>query len=166
MEAWVSSGSPQGQGHWQQQFWNNPLGVCPFGGHHYLFKRVNRSNRSGLPQAKQLPAREHKPTLQQIIELKPFWAKPCPQFSSVIEFSSVIQLCLILCDPMNRGTPGLPVLHQPPVFTQTHIHRVSDAIQPSHSLSSPSPPAPNSCQHQGLFQWIKYSHEVVKVLEF
>ena len=67
-------------------------------------------------------------------------------------FSSVAQLCPTLCDPMNRSVPGLPVYHQLPEFTQTHVHRVSDAIQPSHSLSSPSPPAPNPSQHQSLFQ--------------
>ena len=67
-------------------------------------------------------------------------------------FSSVAQSCLTLCDPMNHSTPGLPVHHQLPEFTQTHIHRVSDAIQPSHPLSSPSPPAINLSQHQGLFQ--------------
>ena len=66
--------------------------------------------------------------------------------------SSVTQSCPTLCDPMNRSTPGLPVLHQLPEFTQTHVHRVSDAIQPSHPLSSPSPPAPNPSQHQSLFQ--------------
>ena len=73
-------------------------------------------------------------------------------------FSSVPQSCLTLCDPMNRGTPGLPVHHQLPEFTQTHVHRVSDAIQPSHPLSSPPPPAPNPSQHQSfpmsqLFAW-------------
>ena len=67
---------------------------------------------------------------------------------------------------MNRSTPGLPVHHQLPKFTQTHVHRVSDAIQPSHPLSSPSPPAPNPYQHQSLFQWVSSSHEVAKVLEF
>ena len=82
------------------------------------------------------------------------------------QFSSVAQLCLTLCDPMNRSTPGLPVHHQLPEFTQTHIHRVSDAIQPSHPLSSPSPPALNPSQHQSLFQWVNSSHEVAKVLEF
>ena len=71
---------------------------------------------------------------------------------SSVQFSSVAQLCLILCDPMNRSTPGLPVHHQLPEFTQTHVHRVSDAIQPSHPLLSPSPPAPNPSQHQSLFQ--------------
>ena len=65
---------------------------------------------------------------------------------------------------MNRSTPGLPVHHQLPEFTQIHIHRVSDAIQPSHPLSSPSPPTPNPSQHQCLFQWVNYSHEVAKVL--
>ena len=69
-----------------------------------------------------------------------------------VQFSSVAQSCPTLCDPMNRSTPGLPVHHQLPEFTQTHIHRVRDAIQPSHPLSSPSPPAPNPSQHQSLFQ--------------
>ena len=64
------------------------------------------------------------------------------------QFSSVTQLCLTLCDPMNHSTPGLPVHHQLPEFTQTHVHRVSDAIQPSQPLLSPSPPAPNPSQHQ------------------
>ena len=67
-------------------------------------------------------------------------------------FSSVAQSCPTLRDPMNRSTPGLPVPHQFPEFTQTHVHRVSDAIQPSHPLSSPSPSAPNPSQHQSLFQ--------------
>ena len=69
-----------------------------------------------------------------------------------VQFSSVAQLCLTLCNPMNRSTPGLPVHHQLPESTQTHVHRVGDAIQPSHPLLSPSPPAPNPFQHQGLFQ--------------
>ena len=68
------------------------------------------------------------------------------------QFSSVAQSCPTLCDPMNRSTPGLPVHHYLPEFTQTHVHRVSDAIQPSHPLLSPSPPAPHPSQHQGLFQ--------------
>ena len=83
-----------------------------------------------------------------------------------VQFSSVAQLCPTLCDPMNCSMPGLPVHHQLPEFTQTHVHRVGDAIQPSHTLSSPSPPAPNPSQHQGLFQWVNSSHEVDKVLEF
>ena len=72
-------------------------------------------------------------------------------FNSV-QFSSVAQLCPTLCDPMNLSTPGLPVHHQFTEFTQTHVHRVGNAIQPSHPLSSPSPPAPNPSQHQSLFQ--------------
>ena len=70
----------------------------------------------------------------------------------IIQIRSVAQSCLTLCDLMNHSTPGLPVHHQLPEFTQTHLHRVSDAIQPSHPLSSPSPPAPNPSQHQSLFQ--------------
>ena len=72
--------------------------------------------------------------------------------SGSVQFSSVAQSCPTLCDPMNRSTPGLPVHHQLPEFTQIHVHRVIDAIQPSHPLSSPSPPAPNPSQHQSLFQ--------------
>ena len=83
-----------------------------------------------------------------------------------VQFSSVAQSCPILCDPMNRSTPGLPVHHQFLEFTQTHIHRVSDAIQPSHPLSSPSPPAPKPSQYQSLFQWVSSSNEVARVLEF
>ena len=72
--------------------------------------------------------------------------------SLIIQFSSVTQSCLTLCDPMNHSTPGLPVHHQLPESTQTLVHRVGDATQPSHPLSSPSPPAPNPSQHQSLFQ--------------
>ena len=85
---------------------------------------------------------------------------------SYYQFSSVTQLCPTLCDPMNRSTLGLPVYNKLPEFTQTHAHRVSDAIQSSHPLSSPSPLAPNPSQHQGLFQWVNSLHEVAKVLEF
>ena len=69
-----------------------------------------------------------------------------------VQFSSAAQSCPTLCDPMNRSMPGLPVHHQLPELTRTHVHRVGDAIQPSHPLSSPSPPAPNPSQHQSLFQ--------------
>ena len=79
------------------------------------------------------------------------------------QFSSVVQPCLTLCDPMNCSTPGLPVHHQLPEFTQTHVHRLGGAIQPSHPLLSPSPPAPNPSQHQSLcsestlrMRWPKY----------
>ena len=83
-----------------------------------------------------------------------------------VQFSSVTQSCPTLCDSMNRSTPGLPVHHQLLEFTQTHIHWVSDAIQPSHPLSSPSPPALNLSQHQGFFQWVSSLHQVARVLEF
>ena len=73
-------------------------------------------------------------------------------YNSISSVSSVPQWCLTLCDPMNRSTPGLPVHHQLPEFTQTHVLRVGDAIQPSHPLSSPSPPAPNPSEHQSLLQ--------------
>ena len=84
------------------------------------------------------------------------------QFSSFQSLSRV----RLFCDPMNCSTLGLPVHHQLPEFTQTHVHRVSDSIQPSHPLSSPFPPAPNPSQHQSLFQWVSSSHQVAKVLEF
>ena len=83
-----------------------------------------------------------------------------------VQFSSVTQSYPTLCDPKNCSTPGLPIHHQLPESTQTHAHRVGDAIQPSHPLSSPSPPAPNPSQHQCLFQRVNSSHEVAKVLEF
>ena len=89
------------------------------------------------------------------------WRTLCIVFSSVQSLSGVR-----LCDPMNHSTPGLPVHHHLPEFTQTHVHQVGDAIQPSHPLSSPSPPAPNLSQHQSLFQLVSSSREVSKVLEF
>ena len=84
----------------------------------------------------------------------------------LVQFSSVTQSCLALCDPMDCSTPGLAVHHQLPEFTQTPAHWVGDAIQPSYPLSSPSPPALNLSQHQGLFKWVSSSHQVAKVLEF
>ena len=84
-----------------------------------------------------------------------------------VQFSSVLSLSRVrLCDLMDSSMPGLPVHHQLPELTQTHIHWVSDAIQPSHPMSSPSPPTYNLSQHQGLFQWVSSSHQVDKVLEF
>ena len=82
------------------------------------------------------------------------------------QFSSVTQSCPTLCDPMDCSTPGLPVHHQLLEFTQTHVHWVSDAIQPSHPLLSPFPPALNVSQHQSLFKWVSSSQQVAKVLEF
>jgi len=81
------------------------------------------------------------------------------------QFSSVAQSCLTLCDPMDCSMPGHLVHHQLPEFTQTHVHRVGDAIQPSHPLSPPSPPVFNLSQYQGLFQWVSSSHQVAGILE-
>ena len=99
-----------------------------------------------------------------LIKITSLHWRECPSVS--VQFRSVAQSCLTPCNPMNHSMPGLPVHHQLPEFTQTHVHRVGDAIQPSHPLSSPSPPAPNPFQHQSLFQWVNSSHEVAKVLEF
>ena len=84
----------------------------------------------------------------------------------ITTISSVAQSCPTLCDPMNRSMPGLSVHHQLPELAQTHVHRVGDAIQPSHPLLAPSPPTFNLSQHQGLFQSVSSSHQVAKVLEF
>ena len=83
-----------------------------------------------------------------------------------VQFSSVTQSCPTLCDPINCSMPGLPVHHQLPEFTQPRVHWVGDTIQPSHPLSSPSPPALNLSQHQGLFKWVSSLYQVAKVLEF
>ena len=83
-----------------------------------------------------------------------------------VQFSSVAHLCPTLCNPVDCSTPGLPVHHQLPESTQTHVHWVGDAIQPSHPLSSPSPPAFNLSQYQGLFKWVTSLHQMAKVLEF
>ena len=83
-----------------------------------------------------------------------------------VQVSSVTQLCPTLCDPMDYSTPGFPVHHQLLEFAQTHVHWISDAIQPTHHLLSPSPPAFNLSQHQDLFQWVISSHQVAKELEF
>ena len=82
-----------------------------------------------------------------------------------VQFSSVAQSCPTLCDPMNHSKPGLPIHHQLPESTKTHVHWVDDATQPSHPLSSPSPTL-NLSQHQGLFKWVSSSHQVAKVLKF
>ena len=94
--------------------------------------------------------------------LKLFWKS---SYSLSVRFSSVAQSCPTLCNPMNHSTPGLPVHHQLPEFTQTHVHRVGDAIQPSHPLSSTSPPTFNLSQHQGLFKSVSSSQQVAIVLE-
>ena len=103
-------------------------------------------------------AREYMHEYTRMYRYKYIHSYTCAQMNmllhifSSVQFSSVAQSCPTLCDPMNRSTPELPVHHHLPEFTQTHVHRVSDAIQPSHPRSSPSPPAPNPSQHQGLSQ--------------
>ena len=82
-----------------------------------------------------------------------------------VQFSSVTRSCLTLCDPMGCSKPGFPVYHQLAELSQTQVHWVGDAIQPSHPLSSPSPPTFNLSQHQGFFKWVSSSHQVAKVLE-
>ena len=96
--------------------------------------------------------------LSQIVEQKQYRV-------SSVQFSSFAQWCLTLCNPMDCSMAGLPVHHQLPEFTQTHVNWVGDAIQPSHPLAYPSPPALNLSQHQGLFKWVNSSHQVAKVLE-
>ena len=94
------------------------------------------------------------------------WKVTYSEVSVSVQFSSAAPSCLTLCDPMNRSMPGLPVHHQLPEFTQTHVHWVDDAIQPFHLLLSHSPPALSLSQHQGFFKWVSSSHQVAKVLEF
>ena len=102
--------------------------------------------------------------LRLLIFLPAIFISACAR-KSISQFSSVTQLCLTLCDPMDCSTPGFPVHHQFLELTKTHVHWVGDAIQPSH-LSYPSPPAFNHFQHQGLCQWVSSLHQVAKVLEF
>ena len=92
-------------------------------------------------------------------------SRPAALLYVLHQFSSVAQLCLTLCDPMDCRMPGLLVHHQLLEFTQTHVHWVGDAIQLFHPLSSPSPPAFYLSQHQGLFKWVSSSHQVAKILE-
>ena len=142
--------------------WQNSVSLCP------ASFCTPRPNLSVTPGISWLPTFAFQPSVMKRTYFLCLFSKilyVLSPFNSVL-FSSVAQLCLTLCDPMNHSVPGLPVHHQLPEFTQTHVHRVSDAIQPSHPLSSPSPPAPNPSQHQGLFQWVNSSHEVAKVLEF
>ena len=115
------------------------------------------------------PLNHPKHIVHKMEALTLFSSKPVTHFVnsiSSVQFSSVTRLCPTLCDPMDCSTPGLPVHHQLLEFTKINVHRVGDAIQPSHHLSSPSPPAPNPSQHQSLFQWVNSLHQVEKVLEF
>jgi len=110
---------------------------------------------------------QHWPTLLTLEHQMPFQTLSLYIHSSTWNaYSSVAQSCLTPCDPMDCSMPGLPVHHQLQEFIQTHVHWVGDAIQPSHPLSSPSPPAFNFSQHQGLFQWVSSLYQVAKVLQF
>ena len=114
-----------------------------------------------------LPHPGIKPASLESLELSGSLPLVPPRKSdSKLSVSSVAQSCLALCDPMNCSTLGLPVHHQLPESTQTHVLWVSDAIWSSHPLLSPSPPAFNLSQHQGLFKWVSSSHQVAKILEF
>ena len=123
----VAHQAPLSMGFPRQEYWS---------GCHFLLQRIFPNQGSNLCllhwQADSLPLSH--------------------QGNCILQYAKSLQLCPTLCDPMNHSTPGLPVHHQLPEFTQTHVHRVGDAIQPSHPLSSPSPPAPNPSQHQSLFQ--------------
>ena len=132
----------------------------------YSMEFSRLENWSGLPfpSPRNLPnpgIEPRSPTLQA----DSVSAEPQGKTFRSYQFSSVAQSCLTLCSPMDCSTPGFPVLHQLLEFTQTHVHWVSDAIQPSHPLSSPFPPAFSLSQHQGLFQWVPSLHQVVKVLK-
>ena len=99
-----------------------------------------------------LPVHHNSRSLFKLVSIESGLNPAVAEAGISVQFSSVAQLCPTLGDPVNRSTPGLPDHHQLPEFTQTHVHRVGDAIQSSHPLSSPSPPVPNPSQHQGLFQ--------------
>ena len=128
--------------------------------HQSPFQWVNSSHE--VAKVLEFQLQHHSLQRNPLIKLKP----SAQQRKLSDQIRSVTQLCPTLCDPMNHSTPGLPVHHQLPEFTQTHVHRVSDAVQSSHPMSTPSPPAPNPSQHQSLFQWVNSLHKVAKVLEF
>ena len=124
---------------------------------------------SGCPQSYQRNSRFNSTTadldefLSRILRSREVHLE---MFSILVIISSVTRSCLTFCDPIECSTPGFPVHHQLPELAQTLVHRVRDAIQPSHPLSSPSPPAFNLYKQQGLFQWVSSLHQVANVLEF
>ena len=129
-----------------------------FSNHSSMKVEINYSEKTGekhkhmeaKPHATKKPIKKSKRKSEKNLETNE--NKNTTFQNPSVQFSSVAQSCPTLCDPMNCSMPGLPVHHHLPEFTQTHVHRVSDAIQPSHPGSSPSPPAPNPSQHQSLFQ--------------
>ena len=133
--------------------WQSPWSICPWP--HGAFKLEEEIN-SKLINLKKINKYHLLKIIKNTLKRK---------FHSInVQFSSVPQLCLTLCNPIDSSTPGLPVHHQLQEFT--HVHWVSDAIQPSHPLLSPSPPALNVSQHHSLFKWVSSSNQVAKVLEF
>ena len=120
------------------------------------WRNNSRKNEAMEPKQKQNPVADVTGDRSNI---------QCCKEQYCTQFSSVAQSCPTVCNPMNHSTSGLPVQHHLLEFTHTNVHRVSDAIQPSHPLSSPFPHAPNPSQHQTLFQSVNFSHEVAKVLE-
>ena len=127
---------------------------------------TGRRGQRRLPLRLNLAEMVWVPRKERLVERGRVFQREGTEYAKVDQIRSVAQSCPTLCDPMNRSMPGLPVHHQLPEFTETQVHRVSDAIQPSHPLLSPSPLAPNPSQHQSLFQWVNSSHEVARVLEF
>ena len=137
--------------------WGIPVTCC---GNHYNFSDINEEPSYHVSVGQDFRAE------QGYLSHLAYWCLD-PHLERLERlFSSVAQSCPTLCNTMNRSTPGLPVHHQLPESIQTHVHFVGDAIQPSHSLSSPSPPALYLSQHQGLFQWVSSPHQVAKVLQF
>ena len=134
---------------------------------HSLIKASQKGSTDSEPKKTDLPLDWKKNiNVQQWEEfLTTIFRNGLPSVPIAPQFSSVTQSCPTLCDPIDCSTPGLPVHHQLLELAQTHVHRVSDAIQPSHPLSSPSP-AFNLSQHQGLFKWVSSLHEAAKVLDF
>ena len=122
---------------------------------------LERVWRKGNPVTLLVGMQTSAPTMENSVEI-PYKIEN----RTAIQFSSITQSCLTLCNPMNCSTPGLPIHHQLPEFTQTHVHWVSDAIRPSHPLSSPSPPAFSLSQHQGLFRWVSSLYQVAKYWNF
>ena len=144
----VARQAPLSMGFFRQEYWSGLL--CPPPG--------------DLPDPRNKPTSLMSPALAGV-----FFTTKEPREAlklTSVQFSSVAQSCLTLYDPMNRSTPGLPVYHQLPESTQTHVQWMGDAIQPSHPLMSPSPPAHKLSQYQGLFKWVSPLHQVTKVLEF
>ena len=125
--------------------------------HLLLLSGFNPSRWTEIPQALQWGKENNRRNKTEKGTKQRF---SCLRFSSVQWFS-----CVRLCDPMDRSMPGFPLHHQLLEFTQTHLHWVGDAIQPSYPLTFPSPSALNLSQHQGLFRWVSSSHQVAKVME-